>query len=51
VQAKPKATAERKKAAGITKRAPVKQTVKQKYDFINMSDEEFEKLIPTSSLY
>lgn len=46
-----KPSVQKRKAAGITKRKPVKSNNKPKYDFVNMSDEEFEKLIPTDSLY
>lgn len=40
----------KRKAAGISKRAPAKKTV-QTYDYANMSDEEFEKLTPDMPLY
>jgi len=41
----------KRKAAGISKRAPAKQT-KPTYDFVNMSDEEFEQYMPdTQSVY
>jgi len=47
---KPKPSSAKRKAAGITKRAPAKKTVKT-YDYANMSDEEFEKLMPDMPLY
>ena len=40
----------KRKAGGITKRAPAQKTV-QTYDYVNMSDEDFEKLTPQMSLY
>ena len=41
----------KRKAAGISKRGPAKQT-KPTYDFANMSDEEFEQYMPdTQSVY
>jgi len=44
-----KASTSKRKAAGISKRAPAK---KQKTpDFVGMSDEEFEALTPNTSLY
>ena len=48
-QAKPSNTAKRK-AAGISKRQPV-NSKKQSYDYINMSDEEFETLTPDTGMY
>ena len=51
VQAKSRVNSSKRKAAGISKRAPAK-TQKQNTDYVNMSDEEFEKLMPdTQSLY
>ncbi len=41
----------KRKAAGITKRAPARKNVQKEYDFVNMSDEEFEKLAPTDTMY
>lgn len=41
---------ERRKAAGINKRPPATKN-KKTYDFLNMSDEEFEKLTPQTGLY
>ena len=46
----PKPSKSKRKAAGISKRAPAKKT-KQTYDYMNMSDEEFEQLVPETSLY
>jgi len=47
----PKPSKDKRKAAGISNRAPVKPN-KQAYDFLNMSDDEFEKLTPdTQSVY
>ena len=40
----------KRKAAGISKRAPANNS-KPKYDYVNMSDEEFEKLLPTDMGY
>jgi len=37
-----KPSAKKRRAAGVTNRGPVKQT--KAYDFVNMSDEEFEKM-------
>ncbi len=45
-----KSNAAKRKAAGITKRAPATKQQKT-YDYVNMSDEEFEELIPKTSLY
>jgi hypothetical protein len=49
---KPKSTVDkkRKKAASASRRAPVKKQTKS-YDFVNMSDEEFEKHMMVDSLY
>lgn len=47
----PKPSVAKRKAAGITKRAPAKKTVQKDYDYVNMSDEEFEKLAPTDTMY
>jgi len=41
----------RKKAASASRRAPVKKQAKQTYDFVNMSDEDFEKHMVVDSLY
>lgn len=48
--AQPKPSTAKRKAAGISKRGPVKKQQKT-YDYINMSDEEFEKLIPDTGFY
>ena len=42
-------SAAKRKAAGISKRAPAAKA--KNYDYVNMSDEEFEALTPTTSLY
>ena len=44
-----KPSSAKRKAAGITKRSPAAK--QQTYDYANMSDEEFEALTPTTSLY
>ncbi len=41
----------KKKAASASRRAPVKKQAKQSYDFVNMSDEDFEKHMVVDSLY
>ncbi len=50
VEVKPKVDNAKRKAAGSSKTTPVKKK-KQTYDYVNMSDEEFEKLMPKTSLY
>jgi len=50
VEAKPKVNSAKRKAAGSSKTTPVKKKA-QTYDYVNMSDEEFEKLMPKTSLY
>ena len=50
--AKPQAkrpSAAKRKAAGISKRAPAAKA--KNYDYVNMTDEEFEALTPQTSLY
>jgi hypothetical protein len=49
-QVKPTVDKKRKKAASASRRAPVKKQTKS-YDFVNMSDEEFEKHMMVDSLY
>jgi len=46
----PKVNNAKRKAAGSSKTTPVKKKA-QTYDYVNMSDEEFEKLMPKTSLY
>lgn len=46
-----KPSAEKRKAAGITSRAPVKKQVQKTYDYANMSDEEFEALANSDLQY
>jgi len=41
---KTKPSVRKRKAAAITKRAPAKKQTQKTYDYVNMSDEEFEKL-------
>ena len=50
VKAEPKASSSRKKAAGLSKRAPVKKQTQPKHDLVNMSDEDFEKLAGMSEV-
>ena len=45
-----KVNSNKRKSAGISKRPPANNT-KKTYDYLNMSDEEFEKLIPKTGLY
>jgi len=49
-RAKPRPSSAKRKAAGITKRAPATKQ-KKSYDYVNMSDEEFDALTPTTALY
>ena len=46
----PKPSSAKRKAAGISKRQPYKQKT-QTYDYIGMSDDEFEKLTPDTGMY
>ncbi len=46
-----KPSREKRKAAGISKRAPAKKTKQTEYDYVNMSDEEFEKHMLVQSQY
>jgi len=47
---KPRVNSSKRKAAGIAKKAPVSKQ-KKTYDYAAMSDEEFEALVPSSSMY
>ena len=48
--AKPK-NLEKRKAAGIASRAPIKKITQPKVDLVNMSDEEFEKFAEMGEVY
>jgi len=50
VAAVTKPSVKQRKAAGITKRPPARKSVHKTYDYVNMSDDEFEALAMVDSL-